>query len=1354
MEDTASISLVDNTAPSQHLSSGDLESLRRTSTVARQSSRSSRLNLVSVSGQLAKRKYAKWQPDRLGVTSDNETSPSRESSRARGSISAGSTGGPPARQPSHQDSGLGFRESETIDFAPTRTQSHTNATTHSTTTNGHPPPSDEKKPVSELDILYENQRGSFVFGIPLYSQGSLLNLDPSPWMTQDRRESPVNITNAQLPDPSWEWSWRTWYVDMSGDVDEQGWQYSFSFSSSQWHGTHPWFHSWVRRRRWVRLRHKAPERRVRGRSEFEQAHMLTEDYFTIHSHKVRSRDQSTTGLSRVESGFLNRVDTKVDEEVHLEEIGDIPTLMHALKLCSIDREKIDALRKFVEEGGEELYYLNDKITEIMSMFVFQASRWHFVTYLVGMIQQLSQLIMDSDDKESDRMQRKKDNLIRAVESAKQHVTGPDFFADSHGESGGELLGLTPLSQHKYLLSKRAQATGEPLIVMKGKEIKGIPKAAEIGGSPESVTACPSRGDNFRSLAARSSSTASANTIPLHATGATGAFLPMFSSGRPCLRRRLSVVLDNVTAGSDEPLLFLYPRWAASALQCHQTASLTTTAASANRSRTSNRTFPSVAPPCAPSISVRRQSSRWFSPNAAGKDGDGSSTEVPLAANETINSSEQHIDNAKAGSSPAKQAEPTIEPKRPVGLFADIETDTPARGPITWKSRRRNRHRPSSRPLAAPTRDVTTQKANSIARLSVRDRKKLRYGAYIKGRSKNSEKLSYYPIGGWDSMKDILERQAQDPRVAARRSAKHKELQVPEETIGMMSGMTDTAIAENIFYINVRNGCRVQILHPRDGDGLHRKVILSGSERVMELVEDRIKRVQAQQEIGDPLVEISKPLFPVLSSMETMRRNKLPVPMIRGVWIESKSDRMSYQELLDLGSSIGTVKEFAERIQDLIRACELPSGERTGSKPQPAQRDQTVRRILRLFRQDSNKEYFSSAALNQALAFLCDQELLKAARAVFLRAEHVATADTYNIFLRTAARRQDLKTFRRFLISMDRASIRPTPETWLVLLGAVVTPKAKASLIAHLVQKGYMAETRVTRTALQLTIQDSLLVHLENGQMPLPAGGDFTAANILLKFCLTNQLPLGSNQLTLLLTMCRKDVFSAVDYLLPLLRQSNFQLSRQNMDFFFRIAYKSEKYNICRVLWRYACVYGLVTHRMKEIVLSSLCRNVSYHHYANDFKQGWQLYAGKVIVGLELHFPRGPVWPKDITDLIPSRFSNRPLDFLSSGFKAQGTERDLQHRVAWMLIHRDLGLLGKSRYAPVRTLSVMLESAAILDADWGRQPRSLDWFLDNAIHVPIKRLPSEDRQPLSSTPLSSPHDLASLELYSAKSALRV
>lgn len=366
MEDSPSIVLVDNTIPSQQPTRGD--SLRRSSTVNRQGSLTKHLSRASVSGQLAKRKYAKWQPDRLGLPTDTEAPLSRDSSRVRGSVSASSGGGSTYGPSSQQESGAETREIDTSDFAPTRTQSHTNETVGSAALEQQTSRSDRTTPRSQLDILYENQRGWFFFGIPLYSQSSLLNFDPSAWTTQDRRASPVDITNAQLPDPSWEWAWRTWYVDMSGDVDEQGWQYSFSFGSTQWHGTHPWFHSLVRRRRWVRLRAKIPEKRQRGRSDFENAHMLNEDYFTIHTPRVRSREQSAAGLSRVESGFLNRVGNKVDEETHWEDVGDIPTLIRALKMASIDRERIDALKKFIQEGGEELYYLNDRVSRGVSHF--------------------------------------------------------------------------------------------------------------------------------------------------------------------------------------------------------------------------------------------------------------------------------------------------------------------------------------------------------------------------------------------------------------------------------------------------------------------------------------------------------------------------------------------------------------------------------------------------------------------------------------------------------------------------------------------------------------------------------------------------------------------------------------------------------------------------------------------------------------------------------------------------------------------------------------------------------------------------------------------------------------------------
>ncbi|EPS29718.1 hypothetical protein PDE_04668 [Penicillium oxalicum 114-2] len=485
MADTSGITLVDNTVPTQQPLSGS--SSRQPSTVGSQSSLTRHLSRTAVSDHLARRKYAKWQPERLGVASDTERSPSREGSRLRRPISTSSSSAPASRRSSQQGNSVaaantGLPEHDGAGSTHVHTRTTTDEAVQSNDGHGHGQASTTAGHItelSELDILYENQRGWFFFGIPLYSHSSLLNFDPPAWMTQDKRPSAVNITNAQVPDPSWEWAWRTWYVDMSGDVDEQGWQYAFSFTTSKWHGTHPWFHSFVRRRRWVRLRTKALERRHRGQSGFEQAHMLNEDYFTIHSSKARGREQSLAGLSRVGTGFLSRVGT-AEEEPQTEEISDIPSLLRAMKQTSIDRERIDALKKFVNDGGEELYYLADKVPQIMTMFLFQASRWQVITYFNKTIYDLHRRISSSTSEDKDKLERKRDSLIRAVEAGKQHVTGPDVLADDQSNAAAQLLDLTPVSRQDSLLSKRAKCTNQPLKVMKMGAIKGIPKEAEVG----------------------------------------------------------------------------------------------------------------------------------------------------------------------------------------------------------------------------------------------------------------------------------------------------------------------------------------------------------------------------------------------------------------------------------------------------------------------------------------------------------------------------------------------------------------------------------------------------------------------------------------------------------------------------------------------------------------------------------------------------------------------------------------------------------------------------------------------------------------------------------------------------------
>jgi hypothetical protein len=68
---------------------------------------------------------------------------------------------------------------------------------------------------------------------------------------------------------------------------------------------------------------------------------------------------------------VNLARTGVDEEGKLEfdEIKSIPTLMYALKGAIVDREKLDAVKRFVDEGGPELYYLTERVCTLYELIL-------------------------------------------------------------------------------------------------------------------------------------------------------------------------------------------------------------------------------------------------------------------------------------------------------------------------------------------------------------------------------------------------------------------------------------------------------------------------------------------------------------------------------------------------------------------------------------------------------------------------------------------------------------------------------------------------------------------------------------------------------------------------------------------------------------------------------------------------------------------------------------------------------------------------------------------------------------------------------------------------------------------------
>ncbi|MCJ1319799.1 hypothetical protein MMC15_005135 [Xylographa vitiligo] len=466
------IDLIDTTKPPIEPSSSSLypESAAQTSTTRRNSDGTinRRWTKGTLREELARRKYAKYQErddqiDGSDNVANNEVQDDDKDTVKNGKGKKGS-----------------IREGRFRDRIPFRSKKPTKV---------------KKQQDYEVDILYENQRGSFFCGIPLYSSKSLLNFDPSAWQTAAFKDSPVDITNAQVPDPTWAWAWKCWYVDMSHDVDEEGWEYSFSFRQGfSWHGNHPWFHSFVRRRRWLRKRVEAQSRG--GIDSKGGSHMLNADYFTIHSARASSRASSADRSAGNRSRYISSNHAESDSEDEDEEVSNILALMKALKKATVDRKKIEAITNFLDHGGDDLYYLPSHMHEIMSMFLYQTSRQQLVTTMQGVLDIKTKPRQETGNDgttETEDEKRKTDSLLKAVQTAKEHVNDAEYWSDVKRVENGEVTGdnATSDQQSNNSSSHEADSSGvgpkqreeDDNSSAADLEIKGIPEDAAIDKAP-------------------------------------------------------------------------------------------------------------------------------------------------------------------------------------------------------------------------------------------------------------------------------------------------------------------------------------------------------------------------------------------------------------------------------------------------------------------------------------------------------------------------------------------------------------------------------------------------------------------------------------------------------------------------------------------------------------------------------------------------------------------------------------------------------------------------------------------------------------------------------------------------------
>jgi len=110
-----------------------------------------------------------------------------------------------------------------------------------------------------LEEVYENQRGGGFGGKNKFTVGGLFSTERGPWSNVHGQHS-LEKDFIDVPNKSWKWV-NEWRIDHSGDVDEEGWEYAMGWRRE--FGSECHRNSFVRRRRWVRLRHKFRVRRGR-----------------------------------------------------------------------------------------------------------------------------------------------------------------------------------------------------------------------------------------------------------------------------------------------------------------------------------------------------------------------------------------------------------------------------------------------------------------------------------------------------------------------------------------------------------------------------------------------------------------------------------------------------------------------------------------------------------------------------------------------------------------------------------------------------------------------------------------------------------------------------------------------------------------------------------------------------------------------------------------------------------------------------------------------------------------------------------------------------------------------------------
>lgn len=212
-------------------------------------------------------------------------------------------------------------------------------------------------------------------------------------------------------------------------------------------------------------------------------------------------------------------------------------------------------------------------------------------------------------------------------------------------------------------------------------------------------------------------------------------------------------------------------------------------------------------------------------------------------------------------------------------------------------------------------------------------------------------------------------------------------------------------------------------------------------------------------------------------------------------------------------------------------------------------------------------------------------------------------------------------------------------------------------------------------------------------------GSFLQASDAIKLFLERNIRPNAVSLNTLLSHCDRqgNLTEAVRWMQYIPSKFCVQANEITYHHLFKLAWKSQQYNTCRVVWRHACMGGAVSYKMQELMLRSLVRNTPSRPKTKG--EMWILSAAKVIAGVAPE-------PGTSAKLI--------------GWSETGQKREDNLALAKEVLAQDLA--AALHHRPVSTLTQQLTEAFVLDKDWTYNPlwkgTSTIWKIANAVNVAL------------------------------------